>query len=130
MKSVITALKEKEAFISFKGAAPEAISTAEKELNVKFAPDYREYVTELGAASYYGHELTGVCSAKSLDVVRITVSEREFNDVPAGWYVIEQTHFDGIVIWQDSKGIIYQTMIKNKPRKLCDSLFEYVNRDW
>ena len=87
MKSVITALKEKEAFISFKGAAPEAISTAEKELNVKFAPDYREYVTELGAASYYGHELTGVCSAKSLDVVRITVSEREFNDVPAGWYV-------------------------------------------
>ena len=123
MKSVITALKEKEAFISFKGAAPEAISTAEKELNVKFAP-------ELGAASYYGHELTGVCSAKSLDVVRITVSEREFNDVPAGWYVIEQTHIDGIVIWQDSKGIIYQTMIKNKPRKLCDSLFEYVNRDW
>lgn len=127
MKSIITALKEKEAFISLKGADQEAIATAEKEMNVKFASDYREYVSEMGAASYYGHELTGVCTAKSLNVVRITASEREFNDVPTDWYVIEQTHMDGIVFWQAVDGKVYQTGIKQKPKKVCDSLLEYIN---
>jgi hypothetical protein len=126
MKSVITALKEKEAYISLTGASPEDIAAAETELNVKFAPDYREYVTEMGAASYYGHELTGVCKSKSLDVVKATISEREFNEVPADWYVLEQTHMDGIVFWQAGDGKVFQTGIKQKPIKVCDSLLEYI----
>jgi hypothetical protein len=126
MKSVITALKEKEAFISLTGASPEDIEAAETELNVKFASDYREYVTALGAASYYGHELTGVCKSKSLDVVKATISEREFNEVPADWYVLEQTHMDGIVFWQAGDGKVFQTGIKQKPIKVCDSLLEYI----
>lgn len=126
MKSVIAALKEKEAFISLRGASPEDIEAAETELKVKFASDYREYVTALGAASYYGHELTGVCNSKSLNVVQATISEREFNEVPADWYVIEQTHMDGVVFWQAGDGKVFQTGIKQKPKKVCDSLIEYI----
>lgn len=36
-----------------------------------------------------------------LDVVSITLMEMEFQEVPEGWYVIEQAHIDGIVFGQD-----------------------------
>ena len=43
-------------------------------------------------------------------------------------YVIEETHMDDIVIWQNAKGEIYQTAPNAKPIKICDSLAEYVER--
>lgn len=86
---------------TFNGASRAEISEAEKKLNMKFASDCSEYVAKFGAISYYEHELTGVCQAKLLDVVSITLMEREFQEVPEGWYVIEQAHIDGIVFGQD-----------------------------
>lgn len=41
-------------------------------------------------------------------------------------YVIENTGVDGIMIWQDTKGKIYQTKPESKPKKIVDSLAEYI----
>ena len=41
-------------------------------------------------------------------------------------YVIENTCVDGIIIWQDTIGSIYQTQPNLKPKKIADSLAEYV----
>lgn len=129
MKTIVDVLSEKRNFMSLSGASPQDITDAEQTLKVQFADDYIAYVTKFGAASYYGHELTGVCKAKSLDVVGITISEKEFNDVLADWYVIEQAHIDGIVFWQASDGKIYQTTPHENAKKICDSLIEYINLD-
>lgn len=45
------------------------IKSAEKELGVKFAGDYTEYVKEFGSIIADGIELTGICKAKSRHVV-------------------------------------------------------------
>ena len=128
LKSIVNILKGKKSFVSLKGANPKEISIAEKELKTVFAPDYHEYVSTFGAASYYGHELTGVCKSNSLNVVDVTLLEREFNSVPMDWYVIEQTNIDGIVYWQSSDGKIYQTRPNKKPIIMYDSLLDYINQ--
>lgn len=127
--NIVDCLKEKEAFISLQGADEQAIENSEQALGVKFAKEYKNYVKAFGAASYYGHELTGVCNAPAIDVVAVTTQERDFSgDIPADWYVIEQAHIDGIVFWQDKKGFIHKTGPGKKPVKVCDSLLEYIKK--
>ena len=41
-------------------------------------------------------------------------------------YVIEQTHIDGIVIWQSASGAIFQTILGSKTRKIYESLPKYI----
>ena len=55
-----------------KPATEAEVTAAEKELGVIFAEDYREYVLKYGVISGRGIELTGVTSAKRLDVVTVT----------------------------------------------------------
>ena len=96
---------------------------------MKFTIEYREYVSEFEAVSYYGHELTGVCKASEADVVNITFDERKFlKGIPNNWYVIEQMHIDGIVVWQSEDGTIYRTVPNTEPVKLCDLFMEYIAR--
>jgi hypothetical protein len=119
-------LKKKEGFISLTGANEEQVATAEKELSLKFAKDYRSYVVMMGAATFEGHELTGVCSSNRLNVVTVTIEERKVVlDVPKDWYVLEQTHIDGIVIWQDMNGDIYRTIPGRQAEKIAGSIAEY-----
>lgn len=73
-----------------------------------------------------GNELTGVCGSKQLNVVPVTLEERSNTTVPLDWYVLEQANIDGIVLWQDKSGAVYQTAPHIKPRKLCGSLAEYI----
>ena len=94
-----------------------------RERNGAVADSMRYY----GAASYYGHELTGICKAARLNVVDVTQDERQYNSVPVDWYVIEQTNIDGIVIWQTASGTIYETCPGSEADKICDSLEEYIS---
>lgn len=123
---IVSIIRSKEAFVSLKGASPEDIAKSEEKLNIKFTKEYVEYVSVLGAASYYEHELTGVCDSKALSVVEVTNTEKQFFDIPEDWYVIEKTHIDGIVYWQSEKGAIYMTAPNRKAEKVCESLSEYV----
>ena len=129
MKNVIEIIGEKEGLYKLKGADKSEIKNAENRLGVRFAKDYREYTSEYGAISYYGHELTGVCSAKPLNVVVVTEEERENDpEVKQSWYVIEQTHYDDIVIWQDPDGNVHMKQPGCKAKKIASSLAEYIER--
>ena len=128
MADIVKLIQQQPDLCSMKGASYEDIESAEHELKLKFATDYRKYIATFGAVSFGSHELTGVCSSKRLSVVNTTIHERNNTAIPNDWYVLEQTNFDGIVIWQASDGMIYETMPNAKARKLCDSLAEYVVR--
>ena len=126
--SELTVAMQQLPLLFFKGKVDLGeIKKAEKMLKVVFAREYVEYVHEYGFVTYHGHELTGLCQSKRLNVVNVTIEERENNpDVPHNLYVIEQTHIDDIVIWQDESGMIFQTARQGKPRKIEKSLKEYL----
>lgn len=126
MTDIVKLIKQQTAFRPRGTVTSESVMAAEQELDLCFADDYRRYIQAYGAASFVEHELTGICKSVHLNVVAVTKEERMFADVPADWYVIEQTHIDGIVIWQDSAGIVYQTSPDAIAIKLCDSLAEYI----
>lgn len=127
MSGIIELMLQKKPFVSSGAVNERQIEEAENKLGVKFSKEYKEYLLAFGTVSYYGHELTGVCvDDASINVVDVTLAERNFcTNIPEGWYVIEQTHMDGIVIWQDEQGCIYKA-ISGKIDKIHNSLKEYV----
>ena len=128
MTNIIQLLQGLPDFYSLTGASEQSIHDAEKNLGLAFSPEYREYVAAFGVASANGHELTGVCKPTRLNVVNVTLAEREVHtNVSTDWYVIEQANIDGIVIWQAPSGEIYQTMPNALPRQICSSLSEYIS---
>ena len=109
------------------GATNEEIINAEKQLGLSFAADYREFLSVVGACMVNGHEIVGICPFADMQVVPVTLAERENNPtVPQNWYVLEQAHIDGITIWQDETGTIYQLAPNATPSKLADGLLEYL----
>lgn len=71
--------------------------------------------------------LTGICNSPRLNVVDVTICERENNpDVPKYWYVLEQANIDGIVIWQNQKGEVYQTQPCREIKMIANSIVEYI----
>lgn len=126
---ILSVLKNKPLFQSYKIATTEDILRAEDILSLNFSKEYKKYLRTFGFATYEGHELTGICKAKRLNVIDVTLYERELSpDIPPTWYVIEQLNIDGIVIWQSSTGEIYQTAPNTEPLKICNSLLEYINQ--
>ena len=123
---IIKLMQEQPAFHARSAASNEEITAVENVLGLRFAQDYREYVATFGAASFTGHELTGICKSDRLNVVTVTMEERNNMVVPADWYVLEQANIDGIVVWQNSAGAVYQTVPNMNPKKLCESLAEYI----
>ena len=123
---IIKLMQEQPAFHARSAASHEEITAVENVLGLRFAQDYREYVATFGATSFAGHELTGICKSDRLNVVTVTMEERNNMVVPADWYVLEQANIDGIVVWQNSAGAIYQTVPNTNPKKLCESLAEYI----
>ena len=128
MSAIIEELKKKSSFYCEKGASIEEIEAAEKALGLRFSDEYREYLQLYGAVSCGGHELTGLSEDVNLNVVNVTAVNRDKNPhVNESLYVIEETHIDGIVIWQDESGIIYQAEYQAVPEKLYNSLTEFVD---
>lgn len=128
MKDIIEVIYSMEDVIHGNEVSESDITTAESELRIKFSDDYRRYVKTFGCMAIGGREFTGISRLANYDVVSITISQREYNtDVPIDWYVIEQLNIDGIVIWQSSSGEIFQTSPNTKPKKIFDSLAEYIN---
>lgn len=128
MSEFVDKISKMKSFRSRKPATMEQIENAEDELGVSFANEYKQYLLAYGAASFFGHEFTGISSSSRISVVDITLEERELNNVSDDLYVVEQTNIDGIVIWQDSKGNIYETQPCSDAKKICNSLSEYINQ--
>lgn len=128
MEDIIKTLKDAPDFIGGRGRSDKEIESAEKELGINFAPDYKTYLKEIGLACFDGHELTGICQDPRLDVVHVTKDQRENNPEAPNCYVIEEADIDGIVIWQDFSGNIYMTVENSRPKLIADSLAAYIQK--
>ncbi len=125
--SFIESLKMEPGYIGSNGRVEGEIAKAEKELNVSFAQDYREYLKVAGLACFAGHEFTGLTATERLNVVSVTKEQRSlFGEAASTWYVVEEANIDGIVIWQDAAGAVYQTVPNSRAEKIADSLAEYL----
>lgn len=102
MSDIIDILKNAPEYIGGNGRTDTEIETAEKQLGIKFSPDYRCYLKDIGLACFDGHELTGICKSARLNVVDVTLLQRQRVSDAYSWYVVEETGIDGIVIWQAS----------------------------
>lgn len=130
MNSIADMMRSFPDFIGSNGRSEKEITEAERVLELCFSPDYRQYLREIGLASFDGHELTGLTANKRLNVVSVTASNRNGDsDIPNSWYVIEEANIDGIVIWQNSSGEVFQAMPGTNAKKICDSLVEFVTRE-
>ena len=127
MSLIIETIKSLHDLLSLKPATSKQITDAELQLRVSFSQEYKEYVSEFGAVLADGIELSGISNAEHRSVVTLTKREREANSsVPHTLYVIEELGDDGVIIWQDEKGAIYQSSPKNAPKQIANSLAEYI----
>ena len=128
MSSIVTVMAQLPSFRMRAPARAEQIDTAEKTLDLHFSKEYRDYLEAFGVASIYGHEFTGLCSAKRLDVVAATQFEHGRNrQIPNDFYVLEQLNIDDVVIWQAQDGTVYRTVGDSAPVKICDSFCDYID---
>ena len=111
-----------------KPATEAEVEAAEKALGVAFAEDYKAYVLKYGVISARGIELTGVTTAKRLDVVAVTKAERELANIPEDLYVIENVAIDGLIVLQNAAGEVFSIAPHEPLKRVCSSLSEYVKR--
>lgn len=129
MGGVIEVIKSFPDFIGANGRSEEEISKVELALGVSFAPDYREYLKEIGLACFNGHEMTGITNIARVDVEKVTRTQKEYNpSVPDAWYVVEETNIDGIVVWQSATGEVYQTAPGSTAIRIANNLTEYISK--
>lgn len=103
------------------------VKSAEKDLGLKFANDYVDYVKEFGSIIADGIELTGICKTKSRHVVNATRSEWDLNtNIPHDMYVVEKLGIEGIIILQDSNGSVYEVSPNKKPKRIYSNLLYYI----
>ena len=126
MSKLTEVMKCNPSFYGEKGVSLIQIEDAEKALGLQFAPDFKECLQEFGAISIEGHDLTGFSADKYLDVVYVTQENLKKLNPGKGFYVIEEAHIDGIVIWQDASGAVYETSPNSEAVKIADSLAEYL----
>ena len=127
MKNIIDVVNGLSDLIVLKPATEKEISDAENQLGLKFANEYKEYLANFGAIMADGIELSGIAKSEHRNVVSLTQQERELNPtVPHNMYVVENLGIDGIIIWQDEKGVIYQSQQNVKPKKITTSLSNYI----
>ena len=127
MLVLITLIKQGEDFCSIGATKSSDIDAAERSLGVLFASDYREYAKAFGAATFDGHELTGICSSERLNVVSATERARQiYPNFPSDSYVVEELGYDNAVIIQDKSGCVFCYGPKDKAKKEAKSLLDYL----
>ncbi len=130
MTNFTDSISRMKRFSFHKPASIYEISNAENILELEFSKEYKEYLSKFGCASIYGKEFTGICDNSRLNVVDITLEERNFDQtVSRKWYVVEQLHIDGLCIWQDNEGSVFLKAPHTEAKKVADSLTEYLEQD-
>lgn len=109
------------------GASKEQIERAEKRLNLKFSEEYKEYLKEFGAISFFGNEWSGLNIDGYFNVVNMTEDEKALNEsFPKKHFVIENIGVDSIFIISNEDGKIHSIQY-DKIEFLCNSLSEYLD---
>ena len=105
------------------------ITSAEKQLGVTFSKEYKSMMEQHGSFGFKGHEIYGVDPKHPrLDTVKNTKWARE-NDskAPKDSYMVENTGWDGLTIWQKTDGSVHEKFPNQDLHKLTNSLTEYLN---
>jgi hypothetical protein len=129
MSDIISTIKKLPSMKSYASpASDEAIKKAEEKLNLKFADDYREYVSVFGAVCSDIIAVSGIIDDEEFGVVNLTNKLRPFYpQIPLSFYVIEDVGVDGLVIWQDETGAIYQSIpCQEPPMRIHNDLSDYL----
>lgn len=127
MVQIVSLINSLPNMLPLKPASAEQITNAEHQLNICFAAEYKEYLSAFGAIMADGIELSGIAKSEHRNVVYLTQQQWKLNlKVPHTMYVVENTCVDGIVIWQDNNGSVYQTKANSEPFKIASSLEEYI----
>ncbi len=127
MADIISVVASLPKLLSLSPANDKDIFEAEKQLNLKFSTEYKKYLKKYGAIIADGIELTGIAKSERCSVVNVTKREQELNkSVPRTLYVVESLGIDGIVLWQNEKGEIFQTTPSSDVKKIADSLAGYL----
>ena len=128
MKNIVEIINSLSNLLPLKPATSIQIADAELQLRISFANEYKEYLAAFGAIMADGIELTGIAKSEHRNVVAQTQSEWKLNTkIPHNMYVIENTHVDGIIIWQDTNGLIYQSSPSSDAKQIAGSLAEYIS---
>ena len=127
MSKIIDVINGLENLLPLKPALIEAVENIEIELALPLAEEYKEYLLKYGAIMADDVELTGVAKSKNRDVVQVTQREWMSNSkIKHNLYVVENIGIEGIIIWQDGSGKIYESSPNNGAKQIADSLAEYL----
>lgn len=127
MKRLEDILSTKHAVYHLDGCNEIDIVDAEERIGLTFAEDYIEYLKKFSLLSYDSHELTGLCSSTRLNVVDATLREKNENEfLDDDMYLLETVGVENMSIWQNSRGEVFEVMYKQKPKKIYDSLLDYI----
>lgn len=128
MKKIVQIVNSLSDLLPLKPATAIQIKDAELQLRVSFADEYKEYLSAFGAIMADGIELTGIAKSEHRDVVTVTRKEWELNPkIPHTMYVVENTYIYGIIIWQDTNGLIYQSFPSSEAKQIATSLTDYIS---
>ena len=129
MAKIIQVINSLSELLPLKPATAIQIADAELQLRVSFADEYKEYLAAYGAIMAEGIELSGIAKSEYRNVISLTKKEWELNPkVPHNMYVVENTCVDGIIIWQDTNGSIYQSTPSAEPKQIAISLADYISK--
>lgn len=127
MDKLIKTIQEYDDFVSTGIVDDSSIEKAEKELGLVFNKSYRIMIGKFGVASVNGHELLGICDSKRLNIVDATIKAKKKNpSVLEDMYLIEDIGIDNILVWQNEKGELFQTVGNGEPEKMDINLIDYI----
>lgn len=103
------------------------IKKAEKDLNMEFPNEYKEYLKEYGAISFFGTEWTGLNVEDYIDVVRVTLKERELNkNFPLKYFVLENLGIDGLLTIVSENEKVFSWNPNGKINLIAENLVDYL----
>ena len=128
MENIISVIKKLEGLRYSKGVSEIEIKCAEERLNLVFSDDYKMYLESFGTISAKGIELTGLNVSSRINVVDVTLNERELNpNIPSNMYVIENIAIESILILQNEKSEIFEARATGKVNKIHNNLSDYLS---
>lgn len=107
------------------GVTPAQVTAAERELGLKFAPAYKDFLLRYGCGSFGSHEIMGLGGPDRLNVVKETISERDYRTLSKGMYIVENLYIDSMVIAGSVSGDLY-LVGPHSSRKMPESQAEYL----
>ena len=109
-------------------ASEEQFFHAEEILGLCFSEEYRQYLSAFGAAWSDIIAISGITDDDAYSVVSLTNRLRKVNPgISPTFYAIEDVGVDGLVIWQDHTGSIYQSIPNHPAVKVFESLSAFLN---